>query len=368
MKDVSLATNYHKPNIKVIECGGLFFFKFVGAAITKESLPRTESARLKRGTITAALEEGIDFSYDTNDESRHTLLIPDEDGTVTKMVKDETFWNDLERWQIPIGLGFSQRVYTNFVPKGPKGKNLQEFTKVSLFKCNPDINITGLITHKISSDQIDKLNHHKNELKAITSTTLGVQTFIKKMRRNIQEASEVQLDEDIRNSLLDDLEALKLISEQMDFPMRSALKRAARTMVATRKAAVKTAGTKVQAVNTLVHEEPIGGRIFSIAAQKRCRDTIGDATKNDGTDLKRIKNYKGQSWSYTSIRGTNKSQFFRGKPQTTSNNQTTFDNADQNSSTFRGQNRGYRKFRKFRATRNRGNRGSGANSTPINKT
>ena len=34
------------------------------------------------------------------------------------------------------------------------GKNLLDFTKVSLFKCNPDINITGLITHKISSDQI----------------------------------------------------------------------------------------------------------------------------------------------------------------------------------------------------------------------
>ena len=116
--------------------------------------------------IVAALQEGIDFKFDVSDELRHTLVVPDENGTITKMVKDEDFWNELERWQIPIEGGFSQRVYTNFVPENPKAKNLVDFNSVTFqMYCNTDVNITGLTIHRIPLDQVEKLTHHKKSLK-----------------------------------------------------------------------------------------------------------------------------------------------------------------------------------------------------------
>ena len=105
--------------------------------LPKESLPKKEAARMKRNAVFGAMEGGVDYVLDTDDEARTTISVHD-DGVVNKIVNDDKLMKELERWQIPGETNFSQRVYTNFVIDILKAKDLSDFMKIPCFTCSVD--------------------------------------------------------------------------------------------------------------------------------------------------------------------------------------------------------------------------------------
>ena len=92
---------------------------------------------MKRNAVFGAMEGGVDYVLDTDDEARTTISVHD-DGVVNKIVNDDKLMKELERWQIPGETNFCQRVYTNFVIDILKAKDLSDFMKIPCFTCSVD--------------------------------------------------------------------------------------------------------------------------------------------------------------------------------------------------------------------------------------